>query len=230
MELYDAFAPRLLVVSAIALKLWSHHAASRRGLLQQRGKMADAKKRARKVNPDEVLDAAERVVLKLGAAGLSIDAVAKEAGIGKSQVVYDHKTKTALLEALVERQLKREDARVKVAIEECGDAIHPELFGRIVAAGRTVEEMDRAVAMAVSASAPGDGGLQEIMRAWQQRNLDAMKAGPRPQAAFASYLALTGFCCMELFGFHNWSDAERERVLKVITSIYISFVEDRVKA
>lgn len=37
--------------------------------------------RTRKISENDILDAAERVVLCVGASGLSIDAVAQEAGI-----------------------------------------------------------------------------------------------------------------------------------------------------
>lgn len=46
----------------------------------------------RKINEDDILDAAERVVVRDGAVGLSIDAVAREASVSKSRVVYDHKS------------------------------------------------------------------------------------------------------------------------------------------
>jgi AcrR family transcriptional regulator len=43
-------------------------------------------------------------VRQLGLAGLSIDAVAKEAGISKSSVVYDFRNKNALLAAFIEKK------------------------------------------------------------------------------------------------------------------------------
>lgn len=183
-------------------------------------------KRNRRISPDDVLDAAERVVLKSGSSGLSIDAVAKEAGISKSQVVYDHKTKSGLLEALVGRQLQRDGDFVKASVEACAGTQHPELFGRIKAAATGWEETERAVCMAVSASLSSDDRLQQLMRRWQKNDLDAIAAGPRPRAALAAYLALSGFSCMELFGFHSYSDEAREALLADIKKIYESFPDE----
>lgn len=94
--------------------------------------------RTRKVETDEILDAVERVVVRLGAVGLSLDAVAKEAGISKSRVVYDYKSKTALIEAILDRHMAREEAHLRDLVEECADTPHPELYGRNEAhAGRS---------------------------------------------------------------------------------------------
>lgn len=181
--------------------------------------------RNRRISPNDVLDAAERVILKSGSSGLSIDAVAKEAGISKSQVVYDHKTKSGLLEALVCRQLQRDREFVKESVVSCGETEHPELFGRIKAAAKRWEEAERAVCMAVSASLASDDGLQDLMRRWQQNDLHAIQSGTRPRAALVAYMALSGFSCMELFGFHKWSEEARQALLDDIKTMYGSFPE-----
>ena len=49
--------------------------------------------RKRTIEPDAVLDAAEQVVMRDGAARLTLDAVACAAGISKASVLYDYKTK-----------------------------------------------------------------------------------------------------------------------------------------
>ena len=55
--------------------------------------------RLRIIDRDAVLTAAERVVRRDGAARLTIEAVAAEAGISKASVLYDYKTKQALIKA-----------------------------------------------------------------------------------------------------------------------------------
>src|SRR3546814_17040256 len=61
---------------------------------------------------DAVLDAAQRVVARDGAAGLTLEAVAAEAGISKASVLYDYGTKQALMKALIERRIAAEDSRI----------------------------------------------------------------------------------------------------------------------
>jgi len=185
--------------------------------------------RTRKISEDDILDAAVRVVSKLGAAGLSIDAVAQEAGVSKARVVYDHKSKSALLEALVDRKVKADMAYVEDCVKGAANSPHPELFGRIASAERVLDETDRAVALAVSASLSSDERLQKTLRDWTDLDLEMMRSGPKPEAALMAYLALSGFFCTELFGFHTWPEDERRQILDGIRSIYCSLPDNSTR-
>lgn len=182
--------------------------------------------RIRKIMKDDILDAAERVVVRLGAAGLSIDAVAQEAGVSKSTVVYDHKSKSALLEALIDRRMNMELERQTAAVAAASETPHPELFGRINSAARVVDDTERAVALAVCASVSSEEKLQQQMRKWTLDDLNAMAAGPKPQAALMAYLALSGFFVTELFGFHQWNLEDQTRILEGVRTIYTSYPEE----
>ncbi len=164
--------------------------------------------------------------MRLGAAGVSIDAVAREAGISKARVVYTHKSKSALLEALIDRRVKAEKERTREAVESSRDTPHPELFGRIAAAAEIPGNEDRAVMLAISASLSSEEKLQGLMRDWTREDLMAIESdGRRPRAALMAYLALTGFYCIEHFDFHRWEEAERLRILDDIRTIFTSFPE-----
>lgn len=81
--------------------------------------------RRRSIDRGKMLDAAERVVARDGAAGLTIDAVAREAGISKASVLYDVKTKQHLVESVIVRAFDRDDdqhRRVEGAFETDADA------------------------------------------------------------------------------------------------------------
>lgn len=179
--------------------------------------------RTRRIMKDDILDAAERVVVKLGAARLSIDAVAQEAGVSKSTVVYDQKSKSALLEAMIDRQVSAERKLLDQAVKDNADSAHPELFGRISVAAPLLNGSDKAVAMAISASIASDDKLLETMREWTVLDLKAMGDGPKPEAALMAYLTLTGFYCTELFDFHTWDAAQRQNILEGIVTIYASY-------
>ena len=182
--------------------------------------------RVRKIGPDLVLDAAERVIMRFGAAGLSIDAVAKEAGISKSSVVYDHKSKDALLEALIDRRISADKKMIQQAVSASRDTPHPELFGRITAAANVSNDADKAVTMAISASMANDAKLQKSMREWTEDDIHAVQSTTdRPFAALMAFLALTGFVSIEVFDFHQWTPSEREKILDGIVEIFLSFPE-----
>lgn len=179
--------------------------------------------RTRKITADDILDAAERVIVREGAASLSIDAVAQEAGVSKSRVVYDHKNKSALLEALIERRVTADEVKVKASVEAHADMPHPELFGRLALLTEMINDADRAVALAVSASMSSEDKIQERMRDWMDKDLKAMASGARPRAALMTYLALLGFYYTELFDFHRWSDDERQQILVELHKLYGAF-------
>ncbi|MGI2036105.1 TetR/AcrR family transcriptional regulator [Rhizobium panacihumi] len=178
--------------------------------------------RAKIVEDDEILDAAERVVLRKGTKSLSIDTVAKEAGVSKSRVVYGG-GKHSLLEMVVDRWLNSELEREAMFVANAAGTEHPELFGRISSAAVTLKDDKRAAALAIAISVSSEEGLQQKIRGHSENDLDAMARGPRPNAALMSYLALCGFYSMQTFGFYAWSDEEQSQILEGVESIYKSY-------
>lgn len=61
---------------------------------------------------DRLLDAAERVVVESGATHLTLDAVAKSAGVSKGGLLYHFPSKEALLEGMLARHFQDVDAEV----------------------------------------------------------------------------------------------------------------------
>ena len=181
--------------------------------------------RPKKVTDSAILDAIERVVVKHGASRLSIDAVAQEAGISKSRVVYDFKSKTALLEALIDRQFERDTARIESLLVECADTPHPELFARLKIAEQALDDTERAVAMAITSSMSSEESLRQRMLKWQERDLLAMDSGAKPEAARMAYFAFVGFSCNEWFGLVDRSDDERLPFLEQIRKMYVGYPE-----
>lgn len=178
--------------------------------------------RTRKISADDILDAAERVILRLGAVGVSIDAVAQEAGVSKSRVVYDHKSKAALLEALIERRLFSEQQHIRTCVESSKDQAHPELFARITVAEEEPDDTDKAVCLALSAAMSGEKKLHEKMQDWTRRELEDVSGCEKPRAALVAYLALTGFSCTEYFNFYQWDAEARLAILEDIRAIYLN--------
>ncbi len=66
---------------------------------------------------DRLLDAAERVVVESGATHLTLDAVAKSAGVSKGGLLYHFPTKEALLEGMLARHFQDVDAEVAKRLE-----------------------------------------------------------------------------------------------------------------
>lgn len=66
---------------------------------------------------DRLLDAAERVVVESGATHLTLDAVAKSAGVSKGGLLYHFPSKEALLEGMLARHFQDVDAEVAKRLE-----------------------------------------------------------------------------------------------------------------
>lgn len=170
--------------------------------------------RHRVIDRDAMLDAAERVVVRDGAAKLSLDAVATEAGISKASVLYDYKTKQALIQALVERRVAAETARISQLIAEQGGRPDAVVRGRLAAARQKIPDDERAVAVSLCAALAQDAELREPIRAVINEHLTTLgRDSTYPRSALLAFLAIEGLMFLEWFGFHSWSKAERDRIL-----------------
>jgi len=173
--------------------------------------------RKRVIDQQAVLDAAERVVGRDGAANLTIDAVAREAGVNKASVLYDHKSKQALIEAIVDRAFERDNAH-HAGIERQIDA--PEdraIKGRILAASEPPPEEFKAVALNLSAALALDAGLRGKMQQSQAQTIARIEeTSPSPRGALLAYLALEGLKFLEHLDFHHFEREDRDRILREI--------------
>ena len=59
---------------------------------------------------DAILEAAEKVVIEVGAGHMTLDAVAKKAGVSKGGLIYNFSTKDMLLQAMTMRFFERTEA------------------------------------------------------------------------------------------------------------------------
>jgi len=176
--------------------------------------------RTRVIDREKLLDAAEAVVAREGAAKLTLDAVATEAGVSKASVLYDHKTKQALIEALVQRALKRDNAFNQAAAEQLGDVSSATIRGRIAAATTPLAPEQRAVALSLCAAL----AQNEVLRQSIQRNQSAViqslqKDAAHPRGAMLAYLALEGLKLLESLDFHTFPKKERDRLLGEIEAV-----------
>ena len=170
--------------------------------------------RKRSIDQGAVLDAAERVVARDGAARLTLDAVAGEAGISKASVLYDYKSKQALIAALVERSVAADNAFNQSKIESLGPVDNATIRGRILAAAEPFPEAFRAVALNLCAALAQDADLRRTIQANQQAVIaDITASSANPRGALLAYLALEGLKLLESLDYHSWPRAERDAIL-----------------
>jgi len=176
--------------------------------------------RKKSIDQNRILDAAEVVVARVGATRLTLEGVAQEAGISKGSVVYDYGTKQALIQAMVERAVIRDNAFNEAAAEPFAGSDNATLQGRIAAASQPFPDEFRAVALNICAALAQDHSLRNAI----QKNQTAVIGRIRDEAGAArgpmlAYLALEGLKLLETLDYHQWSDSERAALLDDIRQL-----------
>lgn len=177
--------------------------------------------RARVIDRQGILDAAERVVAREGAAHLTLEAVAVEAGISKASVIYDYKSKQALIKAVIERSVRRHTERLRAHIEAQAPGPDRIMRGRLASiASRSITDAERTVALNLIAALAANAELRTLIEAtYREQMADITTASTKPSGSMLAFLALEGLTLMERFGLYSWPPAEREALLNAIRAM-----------
>lgn len=174
--------------------------------------------RKRSIDRKVTMDAIEAVVRQSGVAGLSIDAVAREAGISKSSVLYDFENKHQMLSAFIKSRLdrKREQIADCAARQPC-DA-NRWLRALLDCSATAPSEEEMATAMLISAGMGTGDTCRALMKdAFAEDMRHVVAESDDPRMARLAWLALNGMLSMEYFGFHSFPEAERAALLADIS-------------
>lgn len=174
--------------------------------------------RPRVIKQDDILDAAEAVVVRCGAAHLTLDAVAVEARISKASVIYDYKTKQQLIKAVMERCLAAQEERIRKATEALGDVPSAPIRAMIAVVSDSAPDETRAVAANLGAALAQDSELRGVLETFFRRTIDTvMETSQSPRGALLAFLAFEGMRHLEWHNLHSWSEPERERIFREIS-------------
>lgn len=167
---------------------------------------------------EDILAAAEAVVGELGAAHLTLDAVAERAGISKGGLLYHFPGKEDLLRGMLGRLLERVDEdRQRFGADPSlqGDpAAGLKAYVRAAFEGGDGRERICAALLAAGASDPR---LLAPVRGWHERNFSELSSGShRPMRVLLLMLALDGLWLNELLGTACFGPALRDRLKEEI--------------
>ncbi len=169
---------------------------------------------------DKLLDVAEAIVPREGVVKLTLDAVAREAGLSKGGVLYHFGTKDALVSALVTRLYESFERDIAREVDVSPDA--PGRWTRAYVAATVAPdslqaERTREVGAGLLAAIASDPDLLEPLRArynaWQER---LEHDGIDPALATLARLAVDGLWLAELFGLAPPAPALQEKVLAAL--------------
>jgi AcrR family transcriptional regulator len=175
--------------------------------------------RPRVIDQDQVLDAAEAVVGRLGAAHMTLEAVATEAGIGKASVVYDFKSKQNLIKAVIARKVRLEEEHIRTAVDAIARQPNAEMLGRIAAASNAPNDETRAVALNLCAALAQDADLRRGLKRFYEKEIAATGTAEKPRMALLAFLALEGLKMLEYFEFYRWPETERAAILEDLEAL-----------
>jgi AcrR family transcriptional regulator len=167
---------------------------------------------------ERLLDAAERVVAESGATHLTLDAVAKSAGVSKGGLLYHFPTKEALLEGMLARHFHDVDAEVSKRLEKRGKkASRADMLRERVGVLLEMHPERPAFGAAMVAAAADDPEHMAMCRAQYRALLDefAKLPGGFERAAMV-LLAVQGLLLGELLHLSPYTPEERSRLVKAL--------------
>ena len=170
--------------------------------------------------PEIILEAAAAVLLKAGARGLTIDAVAAEAGLSKGGVLHHYASKEALILALVARKL----ARLREELAACEVDLPPgpsQLPRAMVAHVRghycDADESSEALLLASMESPEAQKDYSAFV-AEQLERLESIE-GAKAGEGSVVFFAILGLFMGRALGFHQLGEAELAPMLDALERI-----------
>ena len=153
-------------------------------------------------------------MIRDGAANLTLEAVGAEAGISKASVLYDYKTKRALIRTLIERRVAREEALFQSLVDAEAGRPNAHVRSHLAATTRSFSDEERSVGLNLCAALAQDAELREPVQHSIRATIDKIKAtSTHPRGAALAFLAIEGLILLDWFGLHSFSQEDRARLI-----------------
>lgn len=174
--------------------------------------------RPRTIDRDKVLDAAEAIVTQSGAIGLSLDAVAKAAGISKSGVQHAFGTRDNLISMMINRWGHAFDAEVSAY---AGPDPNPRqlLRGHIAATANADEAAHSRSAAMMMALVQQPEQLVATQEWYAAQIGDLNPADPQDRRALLAFLACEGAFLLKAFKLLDFTAHEWQAVFDQISDL-----------
>jgi AcrR family transcriptional regulator len=167
---------------------------------------------ARPHTRDVILDAAELLVLDVGAAHMTLEAVAERAGVSKGGLIYHFPSKEALLVAMVSRLLRRFQERQVEAAVNLPSGPKRRFLAYVMAALTETEESKRLSATLLAASANNPKLLDPVREYYRECFAEISAGGLKFERAAVVFLAIDGLWLLEMLQLSPLDQAQREGV------------------
>ena len=192
-----------------------HEPGSETGMVKQ-----DERTRATRA---ALLDAVIRVIEQHGPQQLTLDAVAREAGLSKGGLIYHFSSKQALVSGLLERALTDFENRIESLHDrQPGGYVRAFVLAASEATASTTYLRTSAALLVAMTHHPGLlGSYIERSKVWQSR---LESDGLYPTWATIARLTVDGLYLASLFGNDVTFEAQRDRVLQRLLNLTLAGV------
>lgn len=147
-----------------------------------------------------ILNAAEELVMDLGAAHLTMDAVAARASVSKGGVLHHFPTKTALIQAMLDRLLATFAADLEAIERIAGASLKGHLRAWINLSQTTDARLDRISAALLSASANDPELLKPFAQMLRDRLTSYQLERPSDGLTSVIFTAIEGYWLFNALG------------------------------
>lgn len=172
-------------------------------------------KRGRPSSRDAMLDAASAVVIEEGAGRLTLDAVARRAGVSKGGVMYNFPSKDALLQAMITRLNEHNSAALEETIARLPDKPGRVLKAYVMNSLREPDTDDR-VSAALLAAITSTPELLGIVADYFHERFRRLCADVPFERAVLVHLATEGLWLLELIQASPLNKTQRARAAKIL--------------
>ena len=172
--------------------------------------------RKRSSSRERILDAAAELVRELGAAKLTLDAVAERAKLSKGGLLYNFPSKDALLQGMLERIIEVARVEKENLSREFAGQRNVEARAYIETALRIREHIKGIAIGIVAASAENPKLLDPVRRAIAEDWKELKESSEDPDAAILAWLAIEGLGSLEMHDLSPLTKSDREMVIAAI--------------
>lgn len=163
--------------------------------------------RPRSIDRDRLLDAAEEIVRREGAAALTIDAVAKAMGVTKGGVQYAFGTKDALVQAIFDRWDETYASAMGAIVAPGADPLE-HIRGHVEVTRRSDAD-DNAKCAAILAALMRSPDTLKHPRRWYRERIEGLDlSDPAARRARLAFLATEGAFMLRFFGLLEMDESE----------------------
>ena len=166
-----------------------------------------------------ILKAAEDVVFEVGAAHMTLDAVAKKAGISKGGLIYNFPNKDALLQAMIKRMVERFNKSREKMREKIKNKPYREIEAHVRSFLDIGPKTDRLAAALLAAMAHNPKLLDPVRDEYKKLLENVTSGGIKVERATVVAFATDGLKLMEMLGLSPLSKKQRKAVIEEMIKI-----------